>query len=116
MSIFTFNEKKWAKMAGRTAQMRAPNMMVRTMELPGFGNSRVLPQQSITMFSNVDDIEGIIKSNEKTKGEFIQRITIPAAHAERAMHDLNLMGITWGSMFPGFDGICKQLRSRHFKR
>ncbi len=114
ISVFVFNEKKWAQRAGRTAQVRSPNNMVRTMELPGFGNPRVLPQQSITMFSNVNDIEHIIESNESFKGEFLKRISIPVSDSKKAMRDLKLMGISWGSMFPGFDGICKQLTSRHF--
>ena len=115
VSIFIFDEKKWSKMAGRSAQIRAPHNMVRTLELPGFNNPRVLPQQSIIMFSNVNHIENIIQLNETKKGEFLKRISIPVSDAKKAMHDLNLMGITWGSMFPGFDGICKQLKSRHFK-
>mgnify|MGYP000526585017 CR=1 FL=1 len=115
ISIFVFDEKKWSAMAGKTAQIRAPHNMVRSLELPGFNNPRVLPQQAITMFSNVDHIEGIIQRNEKEKGEFLKRISIPVSDAKKAMHDLNLMGITWGSLFPGFDGICKQLKARHFK-
>lgn len=114
VSIFEFNEKKWTKMAGRSAQIRVPNMVVRTLELPGFGNSRVLPQQSITMYSNVDNIEGIIKTNEQASGDFIKAVSIPVSDRNAAMRDLSLMGITWGSMFPGFDGVCKQLRARHF--
>jgi hypothetical protein len=115
VSIFVFNEKAWAQRAGRMARIRSPKMMVRTLELPGFGNPRVLPQQSITMYSNVADIEGLIHSNESTPGEFLTRITIPAKERDLAIRDLGLMGITWGSMFPGYDGICKQLASRHFK-
>ena len=102
-------------MAGKSAQIRAPHNMVRTLELPGFNNPRVLPQQAIIMFSNVNHIEGIIQYNEKNKGEYLKRISIPVSDAKKAMHDLNLMGITWGSLFPGFDGICKQLKARHFK-
>jgi len=115
VSIFVFNEKKWSERATRNATIRSPNNMVRTMELPGFGNSRVLPQQSITMFSNVNHIENIIQSNEQKKGDFLTRVSIPTSEAPKAMRDLSLMGITWGSMFPGFDGICQQLTSRHFK-
>lgn len=114
VSIFEFDEMKWGNMAGRSAQTRVPNFVVRTLELPGFGNSRVLPQQSITMYSNVDNIEGIIKANEKYTGQFIRAVSIPVSDRKAAMRDLGLMGITWGSMFPGFDGICKQLRARHF--
>ena len=115
VSIYVFNEKKWAEMAGRKALLKTPHMTVRTMELPGFGNARVLPQQSITMYSNVDDIEDIIQSNENEESSFIKRITISSSSSKIAMHELNLMGITWASMFPGFDGVCKQLTSRHFK-
>lgn len=115
ISIYVFDEHKWSAMAGKSAQIRAPHNMVRTLELPGFNNPRVLPQQSIIMFSNMSDIEGIIQFNESEKGDFLKRISIPVSDAKKAMHDLNLMGITWGSLFPGYDGICKQLKARHFK-
>lgn len=114
ISIFIFDEKKWAEKAGRFVQIRTPHNVVKTIELPGFNNPRVLPQQAITMYSNMSDIEQIIQSNENAKGDYLKRITISVSDAKKAMHDLNLMGITWGSLFPGFDGICKQLKSRHF--
>ena len=66
------------------------------------------------MYSNVDDLEFIIQENEEFKGQFIRAVSISAAERDVAMRDLSLMGITWGSMFPGLDGICKQLASRHF--
>ncbi len=114
ITIYTFNDKKWSIIAGKNANVRSPNIMVKTLELPGFNNPRVLPQQAITMYSNINDIENIIQSREEHKGEFLQRITIDASEAKKAMRDLHLMGLTWGSLFPGFDGICKQLKSRHF--
>jgi hypothetical protein len=114
VSIFIFEERKWSNMAGRTAQLRVPNMVVRTLELPGFGNARVLPQQSVTMYSNMANIESIILSNETNSGDFVKAVAIPSSDREKAMRDLALMGITWGSLFPGLDGICRQLRSRHF--
>lgn len=116
VSIFIFEERKWSDMAGRTAQLRVPNMVVRTLELPGFGNARVLPQQSVTMYSNMANIESIILSNESNPGDFVRAVAIPSYDREKAMRDLALMGITWGSLFPGLDGICRQLRARHFGR
>jgi len=115
ITIFIFNENKWSAQAGKDAPIRAPHIMVRTVELPGFNNPRVLPQQALTMFSNMNDIEQIIQANEKAKGDFLTRVTIDVSEADKAMRDLKLMGLTWGSLFPGFDGICKQLKSRHFK-
>jgi len=115
VNIFIFDEQKWSQQASRNATIRAPHVMVRTIELPGFNNPRVLPQQALTMFSNMNDIEYVIQANEQTKGDFLKRITIDVSEAEKAMRDLNLMGLSYGSLFPGFDGICKQLKSRHFK-
>lgn len=114
VSIFIFNDREWSAMAGRFAQLRSPKLSVRTLELPGYGNARVLPQQSITMFSNVDDIEAIIKQNENSPGQYLSAISIPANERSRALKDLHLMGITWGSIFPGIEGVCKQLSERHF--
>jgi hypothetical protein len=115
VSVFIFNDHRWANMAGRYASIRSPKLSVRTMELPGYGNSRVIPQQSITMFANVDDIESIIKANESFSEEYLKAISIPAKERDKALRELALMGITWGSLFPGLDGICKQLASRHFQ-
>lgn len=115
VSIFVFDEASYANMAGRVAQIRTPQPTVRTLELPGHGNARVLPQQSITMYSNMDDIEGVIRDNERTPGRYLKAVSLPAASRETAMQDLQLMGITWGSMFPGLDGVCRQLSYRHFE-
>jgi hypothetical protein len=30
------------------------------------------------------------------------------------MRELELMGITYGSLFPGLDGICRDMRDRLF--
>jgi hypothetical protein len=114
VSVFSFNAHRWARMVGNVAQLRVPNVVIRTVDLPVFGNSRALPQQSMTMFSNINDIEAVIADNERSKGDFLKAIAIPAQDRDAAMRDLALMGITWGSMFPDLDGICKQLAVRHF--
>lgn len=114
INIFLFDDTQYSNMAGRYAEIRSPKNIVRTMTLPSIDNPRALPQQSITMFSNVSDIEGIIIHNEHKKGQYLRRISLSIDDREEALRDLNLMGITWGSMFPGLEGICKQLKSVHF--
>jgi hypothetical protein len=114
VSIFMFNEGEWVDRVGRFAQMRTPKPQLRALELPGYGNPRALPQQSVTMYCNADDIAALIKENEQTDGEFLRAIVIPGSDREIAMRDLQLMGVTWQSMFPGLDGVCKHLRAKHF--
>ena len=41
-------------------------------------------------------------------------IDIPASERRTVMQDLALMGITEGSLFPGLDGACLQLKERFF--
>lgn len=67
------------------------------------------------MYSNVNDIEKVITSNEDQSTQYLKAVSIPASVRNVAMRDLSLMGITWGSMFPGLDGVCKQLKARHFE-
>jgi hypothetical protein len=31
------------------------------------------------------------------------------------MQELSMMGLTAGSLFPGFDGACEELRERNFR-
>lgn len=114
VSVFMFDEGSWSEMAGRSAPMRTPKLILRTLALPGHGNARVLPQQSVTMYSNADDIEWVVQTNERERGEFLKAISLPADLRSIALRDLSLMGITWGSLFPGLDGACKELRIRHF--
>lgn len=113
-TIFIFDEEEWAGISGKVAQLRVPSPVVKAVELPGFGNARALPQQAVTMYSNIDDIETIIIENEKTEGQYLRAVSIPASEANRVMRDLGMMGLSWGSLFPGLDGICKQLSNRHF--
>jgi len=68
--------------------------MVRTVELAGFNNLRVLPQQALTIFSNMNDKEQIIQANEKLKGKLLTRIAVDVSEADKTMRDLKLMGPT----------------------
>lgn len=116
ISIFVFNNSTWSNMAGKSAVLRSPRFSVSTLELPAHGNPRVLPQQSITMFSNVVDIEWVIHQNQRDNGDFMSAISIPESERDVVMRDLDLMGINWGSMYPSIEGACKQLRYRHFEQ
>jgi hypothetical protein len=40
---------------------------------------------------------------------------LPASERATVMAELELMGINAGSLFPGLDGACEQLKERFFK-
>jgi hypothetical protein len=96
------------------------------MLMPGFShvtileplatnNPRALPQQSLSSVTNVDDLEQHIRKVEEiTATSFLTAIDLPASDRRTVMQDLALMGITAGSLFPGIDGACLQLKERFF--
>jgi hypothetical protein len=76
-------------------------------------NVRVVPQQSISLVTNVEDLEKYIQENEHARKATFA-IDLPAEERPTVIRELDLMGINAGSLFPGLDGACDQLRERFF--
>jgi hypothetical protein len=80
-------------------------------------NPRLVPQQAMSTVSNIDDIEDYITGAQAKSGKrYLQVIDLPVSDRAVIMQELALMGITAGSLFPGLDGACEQLRERLFDR
>lgn len=80
-------------------------------------NPRASPQQALSMITNIDDIERYIRELEASKGTvYLQAIELPYGERSEALKDLAMMGITQGTLFPGIDGTCEDLRDRYFGR
>lgn len=78
-------------------------------------NTRALPQQSLSSVTNIDDIEDYISLKERETGNnYLDVIDLPFSERQSIMRELSLMGITAGSLFPGLDGACEELRGRFF--
>jgi hypothetical protein len=72
----------------------------------------MLPQQSVSMLTNIDDIETYITTKDAV---YLKAIDIPVRERTHVMRELRYMGITAGSMFPGLDGLCEELRELNFE-
>jgi len=113
--IFIFNQNAWEKDFQQLEQLDVPGLHLSISEFLAIANDRLLPQQSVTTVTNVDDIEAYITSREKEKGKkYISAIDIPVLERNKVMQELSFMGITAGSMFPGLDGACEELREKMF--
>ncbi|WP_186229616.1 FRG domain-containing protein [Burkholderia gladioli] len=114
--IFKFDQKSWREDFPQfpfTAPMR-PHFSL--MEFSAHENTRAVPQQALSALTNVDDVESYIQQTEEIhKKQYITAIDIPAKERGKAMSDLAMMGITAGSLFPGLDGACEELRERLFE-
>lgn len=115
VTIFSFDEELFSSFAGKFANLRSPGLVVRTLDLPTQGNLRVIPQQAMIMYSNVDDIESLIFTNEEMREcKFVRSFSISVEERDSVMKDLDQMGVTTGALFPGLDGALKYLRGKHF--
>jgi len=73
------------------------------------------PQHALSGLTSVDDIERYIQlQEEKFKKTFLEAFDIPVSEAPKALADLRAMGITVGSLFPGIDGACEEMRGIRF--
>jgi hypothetical protein len=112
--VYKLDSVEWNKLyrADKIAPVR-PNLTI--IDALAFGNTRAIPQQSLSLISNVDDIETHIDNVERQHGKrYLEVFDLPASNRSYVMRELPLMGITAGSLFPGLDGACESLRERNF--
>lgn len=78
-------------------------------------NPRILPQQGYLLVTNIDDIEWYFRFQQKSSDQFLTAIDISISERPRVLRELELMGINAGSLFPGIEGACNQLKERFFE-
>jgi hypothetical protein len=112
--IFIFDQKAWRQKYAQITHLtwRKPHFSI--MEFIAMDNERLIPQQSISSVTNVDDIESYIRSMTEDSTEFLRVVDLPKRQRPSVMKELSVMGITAGSLFPGLDGACEELRERFF--
>jgi len=113
--IFVFDHLAWHKDWEMLPFLNMPRLNISVLEFAVLDNERTIPQQALSFIANVDDIETYIQDKEKKKQtQYLRAIDIPARERDKAMEDLRRMGITAGSMFPGLDGSCEELKELRF--
>lgn len=116
--IFILDQLAWDARHGRQAFIvdSAPPQMVILESLP-VANPRSGPQQALSTVTNVADLEAHIREMEQEDGcSYLTVCDLPASERDQIMRELELMGITFGSLFPGIDGVCRDMKERMFRR
>lgn len=114
--IYIFNQDAWNERYGRTNFIvdSAPDQLV-VLESMAVANPRHVPQQALTTVTNVADVESFIRRKEVDDGvTYLTVIDLDADKRSQIMRELELMGITHGSLFPGLDGICRDMKNLLF--
>lgn len=114
--IFSFDKELWIKNGHAPIKnIGEPKPSFSPHVISSRNNPRALPQQSLVTFSNVYNIEGLIKYFEDIdKVKYLTAIDIRKSDRNHVMKDLEIMGITASSLFPGLDGVCQALKEKRF--
>jgi hypothetical protein len=113
--IFVFDKVQWCLDFAQVFNTSARWQHFSIVEPLAIENERMVPQQALSSFTTVDDIETYIRSKEKISGKvYLEVIDLPLRERDHVIRELRLMGITQGSLFPGLDGACEELRERFF--
>lgn len=113
--IHVFNQALWKKDWDQLVNIICPGPHLSVSEFIAIENERMIPQQAASTITNIDDIESYIKTKETDNKTYLFAIDLPVRDRDKAIQELRYMGITAGSMFPGLDGACEELKERNFE-
>lgn len=113
--IFLFDAKEWRSIFAQILNSTVRWQHFSLVEPISIGNERLIPQQALSSFTTVDDIESYVAAKEAdVHKQFLHVIDLPLGERDLVIRELTLMGVTAGSLFPGLDGTCEELRQRFF--
>lgn len=113
--IFLFDQAAWKETYQQHFHLAIANFHLSIGEFMAIENERMIPQQAATTVTNIDDIESYIQTLEiNSNKKYLQAFDLPLTEKDKVIQELRYMGITAGSMFPGLDGACEELKDRNF--
>lgn len=79
-------------------------------------NPRALPQQAICSITTVDDVEDYLTQCGKAANKtYLSVFELPFTERGPVLTELRLMGVAAGSLFPGIDGACEEMKLKNFR-
>jgi hypothetical protein len=113
--IFMFNRAEWLRTFLQVPKLAPLPPHFTILEPLAIANPRMIPQQALVSLTNVDDIEGYIQRAETLTGKtFLHVIDLPVQERPSVVSELSLMGVAAGSLLPGLDGTCEELKERFY--
>lgn len=114
--VHVFNHIEWKSDFAQIKDLLDPKLHFSISEFLAIDNERMIPQQALSSITNIDDIETYIQIRETVKGKtYLEAIDLPVKERRLVCEELQYMGITAGSLFPGLDGSCEELKDKLFK-
>jgi hypothetical protein len=113
--VLVFDQRQWKTDFQQILLLLFPAPNLSVGEFLAIENERMIPQQGASTVTSMDDIESYIKSKETATKKYLSAIDLPVCDRKDVVRELRYMGITAGSLFPGLDGACEELKERNFE-
>jgi hypothetical protein len=113
--ILVLDEVQWKSDWRQIPSLMGADLNLSIQEFIAIENERMIPQQAASTLTNIDDVESYILSKESDGKRYLAAIDLPVKDRDKVVQELRYMGITAGSMFPGLDGACEELKERNFE-
>jgi hypothetical protein len=112
--IFLFDRTQWRSDWNQLQKLSPARPHFSLLDAIAINNPRLVPQQALLTVTNVEDIEEYVRSKETVEKTYLRAIDLPLSIRTEVLSELSMMGINAGSLFPGLDGACDQLKDRLF--
>lgn len=113
--IFMFDREEWEKDYQQLYSIVNVLPHFSILNPIALENPRALPQQAICSITTVDDVESYLEKRGLSKGKkYIKVFELPYSSRTSVLTELRLMGVAAGSLFPGVDGACEEMRLKNF--
>lgn len=113
--VFVFDLQEWQNDHTRVQMLTLTPPHLTFLKALALNNPRMIPQQALSSITNLNDIEHFINWEERQRSKpYLRVIDLPTTERSQVMQELAMMGITAGSLFPGLDGACEQMKEQHF--
>jgi hypothetical protein len=113
--LLVFDHARWRTDYSQLLVLAPATLHFSVAEFIAIENERMIPQQAASTVTNIDDIESYIRSKESAEKTYLWAIDLPVTERRQVSEELRRMGITAGSLFPGLDGMCEELKDRNFE-
>lgn len=112
--IYAFNLEAWSSKP-QILNLLFSNLHISIGDFIAVENERMIPQQAVSLISNVDDVEAYINTCQTDNNKCLFAFDLPVQDRDQVVKELEYMGVTAGSLFPGLDGACEELKERNFQ-
>lgn len=112
--IYAFDLERWS-LKPQLLNLSTTHLHVSIGDFIAVENERMIPQQAVSLISNVDDIEVYLNSHQTDQIKYLFAFDLPVCDRDKVVQELEYMGVTAGSLFPGLDGACEELKEKNFR-